>query len=265
MRAEGQIETIWLQDGTTLEVLVERVIDLGDGDLVTYSVPEWQADDGKRYFLQDYFYPRSEDYSGIIRTTGMPTWYQGMTIKDFDWSLYPEDTKFQQKLVDGFLRGFEAYYNRVKGLYIYSKTRGSGKTMLACLIGNELTARGIKVKFLSATKYIQMRINKIDTSEYVECPVLILDDIGAQSENQDYIRELIYDLLDARYENRRMIIFTSNMDIESCSKDDRIVSRVDRMGSPLRIPEISIRKMRSAEENKKLFDEAMHEINYSGR
>lgn len=245
MRTAGQRETIWLQDGTSLEVMVEAERDLGDGYLVTYSVPEWADADGKKYFLQDYFYPKQQDYSGIIASTGMPVNYAGKTLKDFQWDLYPEKTKYQQDVVNAFLFGFDVYFKASSGLYIYSRTRGSGKTMLACLIGNEIAKRGINVKFLPITRYIQMRLNHEDVGQYEACSVLILDDLGAQSEVQDFVREFVFDLIDSRYNANKLTIFTSNMDIDHCSKDDRIASRVMEMAQPIRLPEISIREQKA--------------------
>ena len=257
MRTKGQIETISLQDGASLEVMVEAERDIGDGYLVTYSVPEWERKDGRKYFLQDYFYPKQQDYSGIISSTGMPTNYEGKTLKDFQWDLYPEKTKYQQDVVKAFVFGFDVYFKACSGLYIYSRTRGSGKTMLACIIGNEIAKMGLGVKFLPVTRYIRMRLNHEEVGQYETCSVLILDDIGAQSETQDFVREFVFDLVDARYNANKMTIFTSNMDIDHCSKDDRIASRVLEMAQPIRLPEISIREQKANARHASLMKTAM--------
>lgn len=259
MRNIGDRETITLQDGTELEVIVERLFELSDGVLVTYSVPEWSKED-KKYFLQDYFYPTQEDYSGIISTTGMPTKYSNMTIKDFRWDMYQEDTKIQQKQVEAFLFGFDIYWREKKGLYIYSKTRGSGKTMLACLIANELIKRGLKVKFLPITEYVRMRFEKVDVSKYSDCSVLIIDDLGAEGYTQDNIKTMVYDLINDRYNGHGITIFTSNLTMESCSKDDRIVERVFEMAAPVKMPEVSIRMKKATVSNTSLLRSALNGV-----
>lgn len=256
MRDLGTKEVITLQDGTQLEVIVEKSLDIGDGELVTYSVPDWSEED-KKYYLQDYFYPYQEDYSGIIKHTGMPVAYTDKTIKDFNWSLYPVDTRKEQQQVDAFLFGLDVYMNAAKGLYLFSKTRGSGKTMLSCLIGNEIAKRGIQVKFIPMTEYVQRRFNKEDLSQYKKCSVLIIDDLGAQSDAQDNIREMVYDLINARYNSRKMTIFTSNETMDNASRDDRIVSRLYEMAVPVKIPDISIRSQKSIAENAELIRAAL--------
>ena len=256
MRSLGTKETLILQDKSQLEVIVEKVVDIGTGELVTYSVPEYSTEE-KKYYLQDYFYPSQEDYSGIIKHTGMPVAYMDKTVKDFDWSLYPENTKVQQQQVTAFMFGFDVYMNVAKGLYIHSKTRGSGKTMLACLIGNELIQKGMQVKFIPITEYVQKRFNKEDVSQYKSCTVLIIDDLGAQSDTVDNIREMVYDLINSRYNSRKLTIFTSNVTMDNASKDDRIVSRLYEMAAPVKIPEISIRNQKAFEQNKALLKAAL--------
>ena len=48
-----------------------------------------------------------------------------------------------------FIDHFSDWSNRGKGLYIFSGTKGTGKTLLSCVIANELMALyGIRVKFV---------------------------------------------------------------------------------------------------------------------
>lgn len=256
MRTLGTKETLILQDKSQLEVIVEKVVDLGNGELVTYSVPKYSTEE-KKYYLQDYFYPSQEDYSGIIKHTGMPVAYLDKTLKDFNWSLYPVDTHKEQKQVEAFLFGLDVYLNAAKGLYLFSKTRGSGKTMLSCLIGNEIAARGIQTKFIPITEYVQRRFNKEDLSQYKSCTVLIIDDLGAQSDTVDNIREMVYDLINSRYNSRKLTIFTSNVTMDNASKDDRIVSRLYEMAVPVKIPDISIRNQKAIAENAELIRAAL--------
>lgn len=236
----GALDRITTQDGQVLEVLVERAIETGDGWLIVYSIPSWE-EDGEKYYTQEYFYPNSVDYSGIINATGIPVSYKDKGLESFDWRVYQTDTKMQQEIISTFLFRFDEFYRQNTGLYISSRTRGSGKTMLACLIGNEILKRGLNLKFVSVTEYIQASRNGF-ADTYKDCSVLILDDLGAQDEKQDWIREIIFGLINRRYERNAMTIITSNSDMDSCSQDDRIVSRVLEMTIPLKIPEVPVRK-----------------------
>lgn len=236
----GMMDQITLQDGTSLEVMVERAIDLGDGWLITYSVPEWQSDDGKKYFLQDYYYPREEDYSGIVRTTGMPVEYMNATMKDFDWSYYRGAAKAQMDLVNRYLFNMDINIREGVGLYLWSEQAGSGKTMLACIIANELIKRGLQVKFVTANEYLQAH-KENDTQKYKDCSVLILDDIGAEDDKQGWVQSILFSLVNYRYSQHKLTFFTSNMDVKHCSNNDRMVSRINKMALPIRMPEYSVR------------------------
>ena len=87
--------------------------------------------------------------------------------------------------------------------------------------------------------------------------MLIIDDLGAQSDAQDNIREMVYDLINARYNSRKMTIFTSNETMDNASRDDRIVSRLYEMAVPVKIPDISIRSQKSIAENAELIRAAL--------
>lgn len=240
-----------MQDGTPLTVIVERVRELDDGTLITYSVPEWQYDDGRKYMLQDYYYPKSEDYSGIASTTGMPKEYMDMTFEDFDWKYYRGAANAQRDLVSRYLFNLDMNIREAVGLYLWSEIAGSGKTMLSCIIGNELIKRGMQVKFITANDYLRV-YKEPDGQQYKDCTVLIFDDIGAEDDRQEWVQGILFGLINARYSKHLLTFFTSNMDIKHCSKNDRMVSRVNRMAIPIRMPEYSVRDEK-AEEWKKQY------------
>lgn len=72
--------------------------------------------------------------------SGMPPEFMSKTPKDFQFDIYGEDTTPQKNLCNGYIHGFRCGI-RGTGLYIYSKTPGSGKTFLACCIANEILKR----------------------------------------------------------------------------------------------------------------------------
>lgn len=236
----GMRDQITLQDETKLEVLVEKAVDLGSGWLVTYSVPEWQSEDGKKYFLQDYYFPREEDYSGIMKTTGMPVEYTKATMNDFDWRYYKGAGKAQMDLVNRYLFNIDINIREGVGLYLWSEKPGSGKTMLACVIGNELIKRGLQLKFVTANDYLQAHREQ-DAQKYKDCSVLILDDIGAEDDKQEWVQSILFGLINYRYAKHKLTFFTSNMDMGKCSKNQRLTSRVKEMALPIRMPEYSVR------------------------
>ena len=131
----------------------------------------------------------------------------------------------------------------LKGLYIYGST-GCGKTLLACSLLNEI------IRFYqSPVRYAKMSrdvLNRLRYSfspssenygesaqiqrELSQVPLLVLDDVGSYQESS-WVQEVIYDLVDARYENKLITVFTSNepMSFWMDKAGGRIYSRLKEM------------------------------------
>ena len=89
-------------------------------------------------------------------------------------------------------------------------------------------------------------IESISTIKKAE--LLILDDIGAQMK-KEWVDTELFSLIDWRYSNKRVTIFTSNVPIEQLNLDERIVDRIYSMCIPLKLPEVSVRKTKAEEAN----------------
>lgn len=195
----------------------------------------------------------------------IPVEYVYKTAKDFDWYKYGEDVSLQKKIVNAFIVEFDSYRREGRGLYIFSRTRGSGKTMLACVIANEiLKKRDITVKFISMPDYIELIKEKDDYSRekresLMDAGLLILDDIGAQVENKDWISTALFRLVDRRYTSHLPTIFTSNVSMEDLKTDDRISDRIYAVSTPVIMPEVSIRKQIADKHTKEFLDRIMTE------
>lgn len=242
-----------LDDGQEVEAVVRDAWEDDEAIMVRYYITEWN-----NYKTGEWRYPKGVgDTSGIEKNTNMPKDYSGQMLEAFKWHYYPQDTTEQKKIVETFLFRFDNFLRENLGLYIHSKTRGSGKTMLACCVGNEIIKRrGLNVKFVSITDYIQAYKNKA-AERFFDATVLILDDIGAEDGTKDFIREMVYQLINHRYEKNLMTIFTSNVPMEQCSKDDRVVSRVERMGVEIKIPETPVRSKQAQIKKMRMLDSIM--------
>lgn len=187
--------------------------------------------------------------------SGMPKEYVYKTGKSFEWSLYDEDVELQKRIVNAFVTRFDDFRKQGRGLYIVSKTKGSGKTLLACCIANEiLKHHDISVKFISMAEYIELvrdrseeKVEKINS--LLEASLLIVDDIGEQAEDKDWISSAIFRLVNRRYENLLPTIYTSNVPIEQLKCDPRAVSRIYEVSIKLVMPENSIRRKKADEQN----------------
>lgn len=214
--------------------------------------------------VYDYFFP-CECVKGSQNTvaknnkrySSVPQKFKNATFDDFNPQIYrdvhhKERADNCKKMAIKFCINIETMIAKGKGLYIYSKSRGSGKTMLASIICNELNQLGHRTKFSSASDVvseISESWKSKDISEksvidrYTQPQILVLDDIGVR--NGDWVDERFFMVIDARYRENKTTIFTSNYEIDRLPfKDLRIIDRISDTEKflPLWMPDESIRK-----------------------
>lgn len=177
----------------------------------------------------------------------IPLEYKGKMLKDFNWDLYGCDASNQKKAVLSFLLHFAEYREKGMGLYIFSNTKGSGKTMLSCILLNEISERyGINSKFISVYDYLDFTKKKyggaVENMNMVkEAELLVVDDIGAQM-GKEWIDSTFYELVDFRYTGRMPTIYTSNLPFERLNMDERTIDRMERNTVLLNLPEKAVRR-----------------------
>nr|WP_275589243.1 ATP-binding protein [Sporohalobacter salinus] len=166
-----------------------------------------------------------------------------------------------------YVAKFKEMKNKKKGLYFYSDTAGSGKTMLISAIGNELIHQHkAKVKFatvgdlLNAIRSTYSCNSEVSTHELMDAAkkveVLILDDMGQQSIKSD-TNDHLFDILNHRLNNLVVTIFSSNCKIEELPYNFRIKDRIKKMAIPVHAPEESVRENLSEQENDELLEELL--------
>ena len=224
-------------------------------DKVYSSIAAYEIDGyGKAEFAE-----HGSRTSGTFRRayTMMPFEYMEKTSKDFDWSFYPvTETEGIKEIINKFVVSFDKFREEGKGLYIYSKAKGSGKTLLSCVLANELLERkSINIKFITVLDFIEMTKKGFKSDKAVEdmenirnATVLILDDIGVQM-SKEWVDSVLYRLINHRASNKLVTIFTSNIKAENLKIDDRITQRIEKMTIPLYLPEVSVRKQLTEQEN----------------
>jgi DNA replication protein DnaC len=124
---------------------------------------------------------------------------------------------------------------------LFTGSVGVGKTHLAVSILKMLTERGFSCLFYefgSLLKEIQDSYNpNTKTSELsilrpvLEADVLVLDELGA-SKPTDWVRDTMAHIINTRYNDRRLTVFTTNYPDERTNDRDETLE--DRIGSRLR-------------------------------
>lgn len=181
--------------------------------------------------------------------TGVPDQYHDCDVRRIDWGFYKADTTAFRKMVGSFVGDFSEWQKACKGLYIWSKTPGSGKTWMACCMAKSVMMKyDLRLKFVTVVDYIAkvgeaIAIQKSggfgDPSKiYRECDLLILDDIGAQMD-KDWQRQELFKLINAR--QGKVTIYTSNFPVADLKLDDRTISRIQKGSVLVHVPEESVR------------------------
>lgn len=138
----------------------------------------------------------------------------------------------------------------ITSYYIYSEV-GFGKTIFACQLMLEEQKRiwlrggpkddNEKCIFVSVPELFQklkesyddkMKMTEHEVIEkYKNCHLLVLDDFGT-SKSTDWVLQILYLIINYRYDYLKKTIFTSNLSLEEVAEvfgDDRLTSRIDRM------------------------------------
>lgn len=197
-----------------------------------------------------------------------PSFYENR-MSDFKWDEYLDDKgevinlEKQRKFIESFINNFEKWDERGLGLYIWSNIRGTGKTFLASCICNELMDKlQMVTKFVSASELIQMDTqdqkknyekNQIDVLR--ECKLLVLDDLGQKKTGEEWLDDILFRIIDYRYQNKLTTIITSNIELKKIRLDDRVSDRLNKMCQPIPLPEFSFRQKESTQNKKEFFKE----------
>lgn len=190
----------------------------------------------------------------------IPKEYDGKFGKDFDWNIYGIDITDQKDKVNRYVMHFTEFSEKGMGLYIHSKEKGSGKTMLACCILNELSKKYVgSVKFVNVVDFLEMtkkgfNYDDPEVEELYICKTLVLDDIGAQMDKK-WVDSVLYRLINERYNNHKATIYTSNIDVDKLSMDSRIIDRIESRSFMVDLPEVPVRRMLSEERKEKMLKE----------
>lgn len=210
-----------------------------------------------------------------LKFANIPDSFKDVELINFRSDVYRKpESKQAIKIVVGivkeYLKDLDNNLEQGMGLYIYSKTKGSGKTRLAISIANELMKKhNTQVKFATSPQILnEIRATWDKDSEYTESKlldalsttkVLVIDDFGTE-EVKGWVNDKYYSIINQRYINRKTTILTSNHSLENLEYDDRIISRIRERVYQISFPNEDIRGYIAEERNKEMLNKIMEGI-----
>ncbi len=231
---------------------------------------------------QDYPYSRecrcklltNHRVDSRLRFLSMPKIYLGCGLKDFKLSVYQTEqgkklANIACKSVKYWLDNLNVNMESGRGLYFYSRTKGSGKSFMAACIANELIVHNMRVKYATSMEILNEikaswddNYGRTETellSALSEAEVLILDDFGVEQEDRKkgWIDERFFQVINKRYINKKVTIFTSNASVADLNYDDRVRNRILQIVFQIPFPEESVREQIGQNNQKELFKSVM--------
>lgn len=200
--------------------------------------------------------------NGHLSFASIPERYKNLRFADFEVKWYAGlDVDTAEKDLKVCRHYVQNYFSIPpgKGLYLFSHTKGTGKTRMVSIVANELVRKGIEVKFTTSGQILdEIKKTWNNESEYSEgglmndlekADILIIDDFGVDAA-KDWRNERFYNIINGRYISMRPTIFTSNYNLEDLERigyDDRIISRIKESCYLVPFPGESVRDSKSKE------------------
>ena len=145
--------------------------------------------------------------------------------------------------MQNYVHHFADFRKQGKGLLLFGNV-GTGKTFLAACVANALIDKGVPclvTNFARIANTVQGLFE--GRQEYYDSlnkfPLLVLDDLSAERKTE-YMQEIVFNVIDARYRAKLPLIITTNLTREELQKPadityQRIFSRLFEMCTPIEI------------------------------
>lgn len=191
-----------------------------------------------------------------LKFAELPSVFKGSNFNGLKSSVYlsAESRKvFSQaaQAVNYWFKNLPDMQKKGIGLYLFSNAKGSGKTKTVCSLANEIMKKYQKpVKFTTSLRILDEIKNTWGDKGNTEgkliedlsrTEILIIDDFGADS-GKEWINERFYSIINGRYIDRKITIFTSNCQISELKYDERITNRILERSLEIPFPEESVRE-----------------------
>lgn len=179
-------------------------------------------------FVKGVIQQRLEEPEKLLEESNLGERFKGRTFASFDakrdreafdaCSRYAKDEKLMERKLNSLL---------IAGGY------GSGKTHLAAAVTKALTERGIRVLFGTAiehfdnvrTDFEHTGLNR-HLAKMKSANVLVIDDLGKEKKS-DWTKQVLFDVVNYRYEHKLPIIITTNLISEDGTDFSALANHVE--------------------------------------
>lgn len=233
-----------------------------DGSLVTQSCPrcaDEQFERDTRVEREARERRRLDERMRVLHeTAGIPRLFKDRTFEDF--RAVTDQQKHARAVCAVYAEQWEKHLKAGKGLMLLGNT-GTGKTHLACSIGNHIIRRHQgAVSYGKVSDYAREvrstfgRQKGERTEKQVmralthDAQLMILDEIGAQQQT-DFNIQLVFDLIDGRYSEGLPIVVCSNLNAKQLEAyiGERAMDRLRQVAPVVAFPWDSYRGKQQAD------------------
>lgn len=150
----------------------------------------------------------------LLYQSNVPKRFKSACLDDFQE--HAENHKTAKKTISGYLKSFQDRLENGTSGFLCGNP-GTGKTLLGCIMVNYVIHQGFRAQYTTAWAMVQCIRQAYSgggsaqtyIEDYVRPDLLVIDEIGVQSGSDDE-RNLLYQVIDGRYNNVKPTILISN-------------------------------------------------------
>jgi len=176
---------------------------------------------------------QSQNLNKLLQKAGLLDRYQGRTLNNFSTENVDQTVTYSHMVCKNFCEKFENAKLKGKGIFL-TGSPGVGKTHLSAGVALEIAEKYMTPVMMLSMVDLLSRLratyeDKTGESEsylmtaLMAVDLLIIDDLGKESPT-DWTLEKLYQIIDGRYQQHKVIIVTTNY------PDQNLIERLSRSG-----------------------------------